>query len=194
MMATHQHSSEGSTPDISVRRAALSDAELLTTLGALTFSETFAAENTPDDMAAYIASAFSRARLSEELADSQATFWVAEVEGAAAGYAKLCAGIAPACVIGESPLELARLYVLRRWHGRGVGQTLMRRCVDEARRTGHRTMWLGVWERNRRAQAFYRKWGFRVVGEHVFQLGSDAQLDWLMECDLRTALPAEEVA
>jgi ribosomal protein S18 acetylase RimI-like enzyme len=61
---------------------------------------------------------------------------------------------------------------------------LLQSCIDEARRTGHRTMWLGVWERNRRAQAFYRKWGFHTVGEHIFQLGSDAQTDWLMECAL----------
>jgi ribosomal protein S18 acetylase RimI-like enzyme len=80
-----------------------------------------------------------------------------------------------------NPVELVRLYVLREWLGRGVGEALMRACVDEARRAGHATIWLGVWERNGRAQAFYRKWNFRAVGEHVFQLGYDPQKDILMQ-------------
>ena len=76
---------------------------------------------------------------------------------------------------------MVRLYVLREWIGRGVGRELMQACLNEARQAGFRTIWLGVWERNPRAQAFYRKWNFRVVGEHVFQLGSDPQRDLLME-------------
>ena len=169
------------TPEISIRRATLADADLLAELGARTFSETFAHLNTPEDMDAYLSEAFTAARLCDELADDASTFWLAEVGGEAAGYAKLHAGEAPPCVAGERPVELVRLYVLRKWLGAGVGQALMRECVEEARRRGHRAMWLGVWERNDRAQAFYRKWGFRRVGEHVFQLGSDAQTDWLME-------------
>ena len=172
-------------PDVLVRRASHSDAGLLVSLGARTFSETFASVNTPEDMAAYLSTAFSPAQLAAELADTQATFLLAEVTGLAAGYAKLCgAAEPPRCVTGANPVELARLYVLQQWLGEGVGRILMQSCIDEARRAGYRTMWLGVWERNWRAQAFYRKWGFRVVGEHIFQLGSDAQTDWLMECSL----------
>jgi len=58
-------------------------------------------------------------------------------------------------------------------------------CVESALDAGYETMWLGVWERNVRAQAFYERWRFRRVGEHVFLLGSDPQVDWLMECELR---------
>ena len=169
------------TPTVLVRPADASDAEILLALGARTFAETFAADNTAEDMDAYLSSAFSTARTAAELADKESTFFIAEVEGEAAGYAKLRSGAPPECVTGENPVELARLYVGEEWLGRGVGQALMQRCVDEARRAGARTMWLGVWERNWRAQAFYRKWGFRAVGEQVFLLGSDAQLDWLME-------------
>ena len=172
------------TSEISLRRASPADADLLAELGARTFSETFAHLNTPEDLDAYLSGAFTTAHLADELADADSTFWLAEVEGEAAGYAKLRAGEAPPCVAGERPVELARLYVLRKWLGAGVGRALMRECVEEARRRGHRTMWLGVWERNERAQAFYRKWGFRHVGEHVFHLGSDAQTDWLMEREL----------
>jgi ribosomal protein S18 acetylase RimI-like enzyme len=84
-------------------------------------------------------------------------------------------------VEGANPVEIVRLYVSRDWLGRGIGEQLMRACIDEARQTGHETLWLGVWERNARAQAFYRKWNFHTVGEHVFELGSDLQRDIVME-------------
>jgi GNAT superfamily N-acetyltransferase len=168
-------------PDVTIRRADPADAGLLADLGARTFSETFDADNTPEDMAAYLAASFSLAQQSAELADPASTFFIAEVGGVAAGYAKLHAGEPAEGVEGDRPVELVRLYVLREWLSRGVGAELMRECVDEARRAGHETMWLGVWERNGRAQAFYRKWDFRAVGEHVFQLGSDPQRDILME-------------
>lgn len=167
-----------------IRRAAPADAALLAELGARTFRDTFAADNRPEDMAAYMSAAFNTEKLSAELAEPGTIFFIAEIDGAAAGYAELRAGHAPACVEGAEPLELARLYVSKEWLGRGVGDVLMRACVEEARGQGRRTMWLGVWERNRRAQAFYRRWGFRVVGNHIFQLGSDPQTDLLMESEL----------
>ncbi|MDQ3907124.1 MAG: GNAT family N-acetyltransferase [Acidobacteriota bacterium] len=168
-------------PDVTIRRASLGDAGLLAELGARTFSETFAADNTPEDMAAYLASSFTHARQAAELADDASTFFVAEVGGIAAGYAKLRAGEPEEGIEGAKPVELVRLYVSREWLGRGVGQALMRACMEGARMAGHETIWLGVWERNGRARAFYSKWGFRAVGEHVFQLGSDPQTDILME-------------
>jgi ribosomal protein S18 acetylase RimI-like enzyme len=171
-------------PDVTIRRANPDDAGLLAELGARTFSETFAADNSPEDMAAYLASSFNLARQANELADTASTFFIAEVGGVAAGYAMLHAGESASGIEGEKPVELVRLYVSREWLGRGVGEALMRACVDEARRAGHETIWLGVWERNGRAQAFYRKWNFRAVGEHVFQLGADSQTDILMEREL----------
>ncbi|HKQ54108.1 MAG TPA: GNAT family N-acetyltransferase [Pyrinomonadaceae bacterium] len=168
-------------PEVQIRCADSSDAELLAELGARTFTETFAAENTPEDMNAYLAEVFTAARLAEELADPKAVFLLAFVEGEAAGYAKLYQGEPPTCVTGESHMELSRLYVLQQWLGGGVGRALMQRCVDEARQSGARVMWLGVWEKNLRAQAFYRKWGFTTVGEQGFQLGADAQTDWVMQ-------------
>jgi diamine N-acetyltransferase len=168
-------------PEVTIRRAKANDAGLLAELGARTFSETFAADNTAEDMAAYLASSFSLAQQTNELADPAATFLIAEVGGVAAGYAKLHAGKSVEEIEGTKPVELVRLYVSREWLGRGVGEALMSACVAEAREAGHKTIWLGVWQRNPRAQALYRKWNFSVVGEHVFQLGSDLQTDILME-------------
>ena len=168
-------------PDVTIRRAKADDAGLLAELGARTFSETFAADNTAENMAAYLASSFNLAQQTNELADPAATFLIAEVGRVAAGYAKLHAGKPAKEIEGAKPVELVRLYVSREWLGRGVGEALMSACVAEAREAGHETIWLGVWQRNPRAQAFYRKWNFRVVGEHAFQLGSDLQTDILME-------------
>jgi len=166
---------------LNIRRARLADAKLLAEVGAQTFAETFAEDNGPEDMAAYMEASFSLARLTEELTDPLAIFFIAEVEGQAAGYAKIHSGEAPDDVAGQKPIELVRLYVYRQWFGHGVGQALMQRCVDEAREMGFQTIWLGVWERNHRAQSFYRKWDFQEVGEHIFQLGSDPQRDLLMQ-------------
>jgi ribosomal protein S18 acetylase RimI-like enzyme len=168
---------------LNVRRALIGDAKLLADLGAQTFAETFSEDNTAEDMAAYLADSFSFEKLTAELTDPLSIFLVAEVDGNAAGYAKISSGEAPG-VVGEKSVELVRLYVSQQWLGRGVGQALMQRCLDEARQMGFQTIWLGVWERNERAQAFYRKWNFREVGEHVFQLGSDQQRDLLMQRSL----------
>jgi ribosomal protein S18 acetylase RimI-like enzyme len=168
-------------PAPNVRRASVEDAKLLAELGARTFDETFAKDNSPEDMAAYLADSFSVGRLTAELNDPLSIFFIAEVDGSAAGYAKIHSGEASGGVEGERPIELVRLYVSQEWLGRGVGQALMRRCLDEAREMGFQTIWLGVWERNSRAQAFYRKWDFREVGEHIFQLGSEPQRDIVMQ-------------
>jgi diamine N-acetyltransferase len=166
---------------LTVRRANLNDAGLLAELGARTFFDTFATDNSPEDMAAHLAASFNPAQQTLELNDPASTFFIAEVGGLAAGYALLHAGEPAEGIKGPKPVELLRLYVLREWLGLGVGEALMRTCMDEARRVGHETIWLGVWEQNGRAQAFYRKWNFCEVGEHIFQLGSDPQRDLLLE-------------
>ena len=165
----------------SIRRAVAADARLLAELGARTFRDTFAESTTPEDLAAYLSATYGEVLQAAELADAASLFFIAEIDGVASGYAKLHTGEAESCVTGHKPIELARLYVGREWFGRGVGAALMSACIEEAWRLGHLTMWLSVWEHNARAQAFYRKWDFRVVGSHVFPVGSDPQVDLLME-------------
>lgn len=168
----------------SIRRATLTDAGLLAELGARTFYDTFAVDNTPEDMAAYLSAAFSRALQESELNDPDTRFLIAEIDGAAVGYAKLQSNPAPSCVTGLNPIELCRLYVSRTVIGSGVGAALMQACIDEAKLEGYKTMWLGVWERNERAQKFYKRWDFQIAGEQNFQLGSDAQKDLVMYREL----------
>ena len=168
-----------------IRPATIADAPRLSRLGAATFRETFEGENTPEDMARYVAEAFTPERQAAEIADPAGTVLVAERGGTSGddelvGYAHLASGPAPAAVRGPAPLELKRLYVARAWHGQGVAQALMDAALDAARARGAGTLWLGVWERNARAAAFYAKYDFTRVGEHTFVLGADAQVDWLL--------------
>jgi ribosomal protein S18 acetylase RimI-like enzyme len=87
-------------------------------------------------------------------------------------------------VSGAEPIELWRFYVAHQWHGRGIAQSLMDRVKTEARLRGAKTLWLGVWERNDRARAFYVKCGFTDAGEHIFLFGTDPQTDLVMVAPL----------
>jgi diamine N-acetyltransferase len=169
---------------IAVRAATAADATELSRLGAVTFRDTFEGSTNAEDMAQYLAAAFTPEQQAREIADPASVVLVAERrsdQGAFSlvGYAHLVSGPAPPAVRGAAPIELKRLYVDRTWHGRGVAAALMNAALDAARRLGARTLWLGVWERNPRAIAFYAKYGFTRVGEHTFVLGTDAQTDWL---------------
>lgn len=173
-------------PDILIRQATPDDAKPLTDLAYTTFWDAFAhhPKNAPDDLNHYMRQAFNLEQITEELLETSSIFLIAEIDGKAAGYAKLITGSTEAGITAERPIELSRLYSHQEYIGKGVGQTLMDACFERARRDGHDVMWLGVWEHNPRAQRFYEKNGFRVVGSHTFQLGSDPQTDLLMQQEL----------
>ncbi len=162
------------------RHAVLDDAETLLEFAARTFYEAFSPVNTPENMQVYMATAFTLPQVEAELCDPRAIFLLAEIEGRLSGYAKLLAGKPPDCVIGDAAIELVRFYIDQSWHGRGLASALMEICLAEAQQRGFKTIYLGVWEKNLRAQSFYQKWNFRRVGEHIFEMGDDPQLDWWM--------------
>jgi diamine N-acetyltransferase len=172
--------------DVSIRQAGLEDAKLLTDLSYTTFWDAFAhhPKNAPDDLAHYMRQAFSIEQITDELADAKNVFLIAEIDGEAAGYAKLIIGNIEPGITAERPVELQRLYSHQEYIGKGVGQSLMDACFQRAAGHDHDVMWLGVWEYNPRAQRFYEKNGFRFVAEHVFQLGDDPQTDLLMQKEL----------
>ena len=164
-----------------IRRAEGADAARLAAFGERTFRDTFAGDNTPEDMAAYLAQAFGEEIQRAELASPAVTALLAEREGALAGYALLReGGDSAGHVLGDRPVELQRLYVDSATKGQGLAQALMARVEEEALRRGGDVLWLGVWERNPRAIAFYRKCGFADVGTHEFLLGKDRQTDRVM--------------
>jgi ribosomal protein S18 acetylase RimI-like enzyme len=172
--------------DLRIRPGVIEDAEKLAPLAIKIFNDAFADNplNKPEDMRAYIAEAFSLDQTRRELADENIIFFVAELDGDMVGYAKLQENSTEKCVTGENPVELSRLYVLKDFHGQGIAGKLMDECFRTAKRKNYQTMWLGVWEHNFRAQRFYEKLGFKKVGSHVFQLGSDPQIDWVLEKEI----------
>ena len=172
--------------DISIRQATPDDAKLLTDLSYTTFWDAFAhhPKNAPDDLAHYMRQAFSGEQIAIELADPKSIFLIAEIDSKPAGYAKLVADNIEPGITAARPIELNRLYSHQEYLGKGVGQNLMDACFERAKNDGHDVMWLGVWEYNPRAQRFYEKNGFRVVGNHTFQLGSDPQTDLLMQKEI----------
>lgn len=165
---------------ITIRLGDAADATALAELAARTFREAFAADNRPEDMALHVARAYGISQQQSELVNPGIATLLVEVDGQLAGYAQVRSGIAPDCITGESPIELWRFYIAQPWHGRGVAQELMRRVKSEAYQLGGRTLWLGVWERNERAKAFYGKSGFVDAGSQVFMVGTDPQTDRIM--------------
>jgi len=171
---------------ISIRQAVGEDAVALTDLAYKSFWDAFAhhPKNAPDDLADYMRQAFSFDQLTAELGDQKNLFLIAEIEGELAGYSKLIFDNIESGIKAAKPVELSRLYSHQKFLGQGVGHALMNACFERAKEAGCDVMWLGVWEYNPRAQRFYEKNGFREVGKHVFQLGSDPQTDLLMQKEI----------
>jgi diamine N-acetyltransferase len=164
---------------VTIRRAVSSDASALAGLAARTFAETFAAENTPEDLNAHLLSSYGVAQQSVELADPNVLTLLAYRNTELIGFAQVRRTPAPSCVVEENPIELHRFYLERSAQGTGAAAPLMHEVRAAAKELGGRHLWLGVWERNPRAIAFYVKSGFAKVGSHVFIVGSDRQTDWV---------------
>jgi diamine N-acetyltransferase len=164
----------------SIRKANRSDAASLSWLAENTFRETFGAANTPENMHAHCRSSYSESLQAEEITSPNMVTLLAEHGGELAGFAQLRWSEVPSFVLGNSPGEIQRLYVASNWHGKGIAQALMSACIDELKARGSDVAWLGVWERNPRAIAFYRKFEFVERGDHFFSVGHDPQRDIVM--------------
>jgi len=158
-----------------IRRGTADDAAALAVMGERTFRDTFAAQNDPEDLEHYLGETYGEAQQRRELEHPDGVTLLVEEGGTLIGFAQLRR--APS---EHGDVEIARFYVERAHHGRGVAQALMRAAEETARALGGSTIWLGVWEHNQRAIAFYEKCGFHDVGSHPFLVGRDLQTDRLM--------------
>ncbi len=165
---------------IEIKLATIADAEILAELGKKTFVDTFANDNRPEDMALYVSQTFGADKQLSEIVDTKRLISIAWVGNIAAGFYHLLDGTPDSSVIGNNPIEVLRLYVDSNWHGKGIGPALMNDCITLAGKKGYKTIWLGVWERNLKAQAFYKKYSFEQTGTHIFTLGTDDQVDIIM--------------
>jgi ribosomal protein S18 acetylase RimI-like enzyme len=159
-----------------IRAATPADAATLAALSLKTFVDTFAPHNTAADMESYTTVAFTEAKQRREIETEGIVTLLGEENGETIAYAQI--KHTPAAPHGD--VELARFYVDRPHHGRGFAQRLMDVVEDYARALGGTRIWLGVWENNLRAIAFYRKRGFVQCGAQPFLLGTDLQTDWVM--------------
>ena len=163
-----------------VRRATAADAPALAELAIRTFRATYIPASAAADVERYIAEHFADDRQAAEIADPAMTTLLGLRDGAAAAYVQLHWGTTSDGVVAERPVEIARLYVDAPLHGSGAAHTLMRAALDAATARGGDAAWLSVWERNRRAIAFYAKWGFVGVGAQTFAMGTDLQRDHVL--------------
>lgn len=165
----------------SLRPAVSSDFEALLEVSRITFVETFGDLNSAEDMEDYLANNLGEEGFQAELSHPNSQFFVAERGEKMVGYLKLNYGDAQTEPKGPEALEIERIYVLKSEFGTGLGHYLLETAFQVYREGRYRVLWLGVWEKNERAIAFYQKNGFKIKGKHIFQLGSDAQTDYVME-------------
>ena len=166
---------------ITVRNATLKDAELIAGMSRQTFYDSFANENTKEDMDKFMSEQFTRELLMKEVGAEGNIFLLAYEGDEPVGYVRMRENNIPPELGVNQAIELARIYAVQTAIGKGVGSILMQKCIDTAREKKHHTIWLGVWEHNQRAIAFYKRWGFEKFADHDFILGNDVQKDWLMK-------------
>lgn len=163
---------------VTVRYTTPKDAELIADMSRTSFYEAFAKDNTKEDMAIFMDEQFTKEDLMKEVELNEGIFMLAYIADEPVGYARMRL---KNNLAHEEAIEVARIYALKKAIGKGVGKTLMQECINKANELQMKYIWLGVWEKNERAIAFYQQWGFERFGEHQFLLGTDLQTDWLMK-------------
>jgi ribosomal protein S18 acetylase RimI-like enzyme len=166
--------------DMKITEANINDAELLRTLAEETFNETYAGLNSEEDMEHYISTNFNIDSVKAELSTIGSHFFIVWDAAEAIGYIKLNTGEVQTELQDPSSLEIERIYVKAKYHGKKIGQLLYEKAVLVARQMDKNSIWLGVWEHNPKAIRFYEKNGFVAFDTHLFTLGAEIQTDLMM--------------
>lgn len=170
--------------NIEIRQVTMNELDGLQKIGRQTFHETFASANTEENMSKYLDEGFSIGKLTAELNDKNAEFYFAFLGNTVAGYLKINYGQSQTELKDDKSVEIERIYVLKEFQGRNVGQSLYHKALSIARQKNASFVWLGVWEQNQKAISFYRKNGFVEFDKHIFRLGDDHQTDIMMKLTL----------
>lgn len=155
--------------------------ERIQQIGRTTFEETFSPFNTTENMLSYLENGFSTEKLTEELLEPNSEFYIVSENDQVIGYLKVNIGAAQTEFNAANSLEIERIYVLKAFHGKKVGQLLYAQAEELAQKKQVDFIWLGVWEKNERAIRFYQKNGFDIIDQHIFKLGTDLQTDYIMK-------------
>ncbi len=170
--------------NINIKKVTINDIDQLQKIGRQTFSETFSEGNTEANMLKYLDEGFSIEKLTTELSDKFTEFYFATHNENVIAYLKLNFGQSQTELQDEKSLEIERIYVLKKFHGKNVGQLLYDKVIEIAKQNKADYIWLGVWEENPRAINFYKKNGFVEFDKHIFKLGDDEQTDIMMKVKL----------
>lgn len=170
---------------IEIRRVTENELDQLQQIGRQTFSETFSCGNSEENMKEYLEKGFSTEKLKAEVTDQNSEFYFALSNDKVIGYLKINFGRAQTEIREENTLEIERIYVLKEFHGKKVGQLLYEKAMAVSRQKDVDYVWLGVWEENPRAIRFYEKNGFVEFDTHMFKLGNDEQTDIMMKLQLK---------
>ena len=168
-----------------LRRVVPTDINLLQQISRQTFHETFSADNTESNMTQFLEEGFSVAKLTREVSDKNTEFYFASQGNEVIGYLKLNFGQSQTEIWDDKALEIERIYVLKEFQGKKVGQILYEKAIQRARQINADYIWLGVWEYNPKAISFYKKYGFKEFDKHIFRLGDDDQTDIMMKLELQ---------
>lgn len=163
-----------------VRKATEQDLPSLQQLAKESFAITYRDTISQHLLAPYIEDHFSTEQLTKELSDEKNTFLLTCDSDKVTGYMKLRGGIVPDCVADKNALEIERIYTDPNLKGKGIGSTLITKAAAEAKEKGHTNIWLGVFQKNTSAVAFYKKQGFIIAGDAIFMMGGEEQNDYVM--------------
>lgn len=170
---------------VEIKKISLNDLVALQTLSIKTFTDTFAKDNTPEDLKEYLDQAYTEEKLTSELQNKQSEFYFIYSDDQLAGYLKINVNDAQTETIEGDALEIERIYIDSDFKRLGLGKMLYNKAIERAKELNKTAIWLGVWERNFSAMKFYRKMGFTQVGAHSFFMGEDEQTDLIMKKNLK---------
>ena len=168
-----------------IRKVEIADVEVLAKIAKQTFRETFAQGNTEEQLQEYFEEAYSLRVLSAELENPESATYFIMHEEEIAGFLKVNWGNAQTERELENAFEIQRLYVLQTYQGFGLGKQLFEFALEHAEKNGFSWAWLGVWEHNTKAQAFYNRYGFEKFSQHSFMVGQKVDTDWLLKKKLK---------
>jgi len=174
--------------NITLKKLSIANVAQLQKIGMATFSETFTEFNTPENLNKYLVESFSIEKLSSEINNTHSEFYLAlddvKDDTNAIGYLKVNFGESQTELKDSKSLEIERIYVLKEYQGKDVGQLLYQKALTIAKQSNVEYIWLGVWEKNVRAINFYKKNGFVTFDTHIFKLGDEQQTDFMMKLQL----------
>ncbi|QIW81247.1 GNAT family N-acetyltransferase [Bacillus tequilensis] len=165
---------------INIKKCSREDTKILQEISIETFNDTFKDQNSPENMKAYLESAFNLNQLEKELSNVYSQFFLVYFHHEIAGYLKVNTNDAQSEEMGDESLEIERIYVKSHFQKQGLGKYLLNKAIEMAIKRKKKKIWLGVWEKNENAIAFYKKMGFVQTGAHSFDMGDEEQTDFIM--------------